>query len=1014
MTFVDNGDGTATLSGTASVGGVYRATFMAANGVGASARQLFTLMVRLAPTIASAPSVTFAPGTARSFTVATTGFPAPTLTQSGALPAGITFVDNGNGTGVLQGTAAAGTGGTYALQFTATNSLASVVQNFTLNIRDITIPSNGAPLVMGSGPGSTAVVRVISATTDRTLAAYVPAFLGGVQVTLGDIDGDGTVDIVTAAGPGGGPHVRVLSGVDFHDLFSFYAFEPSFSGGVNVALGDIDGDGTPDIIAGSGPGGNGHVRVFSGKDLHELASFLAYAPSFAGGVFVAAGDIDGDGRADIITGAGAEVGGSPHVRVFSGVDLHELASFYAYAPIFSGGVRVAAGDVDGDGHSDIITGAGVGGGPHVRVFSGADLHELASFYAYAPAFTGGISVAAGDIDGDGHADIITGAGPGGGPEVHVFSGVDVHNAFMAFGLSSAVDIHTIATFQAFSTGSGVSVGSIGDQAILGFTSQGSTSFQAGTAGTFTITAVGVPAPALSFSGTLPAGVSFTDNGGGTATLAGTPAANSGGTYPLTLTAANGVHTATQTFTLTVNQAPAVTSAATATFSIGAPGTFAVTSTGFPRPTLTQSGALAAGVTWVDNGDGTGTLSGTPAAGTGGTHSFTLTATNGIGAPATQSFTLSVNGAGSFTSANNAAFTVGAAGAFSITTSSFPAATTIARGGVALPTGVTFTDNHDGTATLAGTPAAGTGGTYAITFTFNNGVAGNIVQNFTLTVLEPPLFTSANSTTFAPNAAGSFLVTLSGFPAPTVTVTGALPSGVTFTPGTRLFAGTPTQTGSFPLVFTASNGVGSPVTQNFTLSVNGAPSITSANTAMFLLNTAGTFQVVMTGSPAPTVTVTTGVLPTGLTLSSAGLLSGTPTQSGSFPVTLTATNGTLPDATQSFTVVVNTPPAITSANAATFALEHGRDVPGGDDRFPGANGQRDRGRAAQRWSRSRRPGCCRDADAERILCRNADRHQRHAAGRDAELHGPGRCAAGNHERQRGNVRVEHRRARRSRW
>ena len=78
----------------------------------------------------------------------------PTLTQSGALPTGITFVDNGNGTGVLQGIAAAGTAGIYALQFTAANSLASVVQNFTLNVRDISIPPQGAPLAMGPAPAS--------------------------------------------------------------------------------------------------------------------------------------------------------------------------------------------------------------------------------------------------------------------------------------------------------------------------------------------------------------------------------------------------------------------------------------------------------------------------------------------------------------------------------------------------------------------------------------------------------------------------------------------------------------------------------------------------------------------------------------------------------------------------------------------------------------------------------------------------------------------------------------------
>src|SRR5262249_13983377 len=110
-----------------------------------------------------------------------------------------------------------------------------------------------------------------------------------------------------------------------------------------------------------------------------------------GGVFVGAGDIDGDGRADIITGADA--GGGPHVRVFSGTTGAELASFFAYAPGFAGGVRVAGTDVDGDGRADIITGAGPGGGPHVPAFNGITLAELASFYAYDRAFPGGVFVA---------------------------------------------------------------------------------------------------------------------------------------------------------------------------------------------------------------------------------------------------------------------------------------------------------------------------------------------------------------------------------------------------------------------------------------------------------------------------------------------------------------------------------------------------------------------------------------------------------------------------------------------
>jgi hypothetical protein len=221
---------------------------------------------------------------------------------------------------------------------------------------------------------------------------------------------------------GGLPEVRVFSGTDLHELHSFLAFNAGFSGGVSVAAGDIDGDGRADIITGAGPGGLPQVRIFSGTDLHELYSVVPYNTTFRGGVNVAAGDVDGDGRTDIVIGAGP--GGGPQLMVLSGVDRHVIASFFAYDSTFHGGVSVAAGDVDGDGRSDLITGAGPGGGPHVKVFSGADQHLLASFFAYDPAFGGGVRVAAGDVDADGRIDVITIPGPSGVPQVRVFSGVD--------------------------------------------------------------------------------------------------------------------------------------------------------------------------------------------------------------------------------------------------------------------------------------------------------------------------------------------------------------------------------------------------------------------------------------------------------------------------------------------------------------------------------------------------------------------------------------------------------------
>ncbi len=237
------------------------------------------------------------------------------------------------------------------------------------------------------------------------------------------------------------------------------------------------------------------------------------------------------------------------------------------------------------------------------------------------------------------------------------------------------------------------------------------------------------------------------------------------------------------------------------------------SSGYPPPKFTEQGRLPANLVFTDNGNGTATLSGQLALNTGGTYTITVTAINSVGPSPPQTFTFTVQQSPAITSPPSTTFTVGTAGSFTVTATGYPAPTFSNVTG--LPLGVTFDTT---TGVLSGTPAAGTGGVYNLTFTARNGVDPRATQNFTLTVNQAPTITSPPATTFTAGTAGSFTVTTGGYPTPTLSESGTLPTGVTFNPANGVLSGTTTQSGAFPLTFTATNSSGT-TTQSFTLTVS---------------------------------------------------------------------------------------------------------------------------------------------------------------------------------------------------
>jgi hypothetical protein len=277
-------------------------------------------------------------------------------------------------------------------------------------------------------------------------------FKGGANIASGLLDSDNQPDIITGAGPTGGPLVKVFK-QDKTQLAAFYAYAPNFGGGIDVAAGDIDGDGRDEIITSPLTKGGPHIKVFK-LDGTVVKEFYAYDPNFHGGVFVSAADLDDDGKDEIITGPNK--GGGPHVKVFNGSG-QVVKEFFAYDSNFHGGVDVAGFAKTGITNSGIVTAPGAGGGPHIKIFNFSG--SLASeFFAYEGNYSIGVRVSAGNIK--------TGNT---GPEVVVMPATAGSPHMKVFGIDGAVQESDMVAFEPWWRG-GFDVTVAGDELYVSSTS----------------------------------------------------------------------------------------------------------------------------------------------------------------------------------------------------------------------------------------------------------------------------------------------------------------------------------------------------------------------------------------------------------------------------------------------------------------------------------------------------------------------------------------------------------------
>jgi fibronectin-binding autotransporter adhesin len=322
----------------------------------------------------------------------------------------------------------------------------------------VVIPANAKRYAVGSGAGANALVNIYDAKTNAIISTITPFgtdYTGGVRVALADVTGDGVDDLIAATATGAG-RVRVFDGMTGETIADFTPWSKS-TGGAFVAAADVTGNGRVDVVIGSGAGVAPEVRVYEGEVLKPkqgevsaptaVHTFTPTGASSAFGVRVAAGDLNGDGKAEVITGSKNSVFANKLTLVHENVNHYVIApsprtvvsaSQIQFSPASdTAGVFVAVGDYSGTGRNDVAVGYSANKMARIRVVNGVDRRtRVMDAFSFVAGPDGGVAVAMKDVSNDGKADVIA-AGAYGTSIVRILGGGTggLMASFTAFGSS---------------------------------------------------------------------------------------------------------------------------------------------------------------------------------------------------------------------------------------------------------------------------------------------------------------------------------------------------------------------------------------------------------------------------------------------------------------------------------------------------------------------------------------------------------------------------------------------------